>query len=408
MSKQEEKSGKTAKKRSSVKVVTSEKEAREEVHVNAYFEKNDTRRKKRTSAKNSNKTTSNKTTKKKSTNTTAKKKTTANKPKKTNNAKIKSETKKPASFSETAKPKTEKKVEEPKVEVKAERVEEPKVEESKPEEFETLKINTKIEKPESKIILRDVAKPVEEIEQKAAEPIAPILSEKTEVAEKSQALQSAEKVEILPEPAGEAKPALIEPEPIKVEPIKPTAKEIKEREIEKAVKTATKLPETSRKRSRKSSFATNFGWPRMVLAVACAATAMFAIVYFVNLTSTDMSLKVAAMQSGIEASYPSYVPRGYNLSDVTSASGKVTMNFKTDDSAFSISEENTTWDSDALLSNYIKPTYDEEYTVVREQGLTLYMGSNWEAWVNGGILYKLQIKSGTLTKKQMKTIATSL
>jgi hypothetical protein len=60
------------------------------------------------------------------------------------------------------------------------------------------------------------------------------------------------------------------------------------------------------------------------------------------------------------------------------------------------------------LSNFIKPTYNNDYTVVREQGLTLYMGTNWQVWVNGGMLYKLNITSGTLTKKQLKAIATSL
>ncbi|MBQ3296333.1 hypothetical protein IJG95_01325, partial [Candidatus Saccharibacteria bacterium] len=67
------------------------------------------------------------------------------------------------------------------------------------------------------------------------------------------------------------------------------------------------------------------------------------------------------------------------------------------------------WDSSALLNNYVRENYsDDEYSVVIEQGLTIYMGSNWEAWVNGGLLYKLQVKTGSLTKKQLKTIATSL
>ena len=86
----------------------------------------------------------------------------------------------------------------------------------------------------------------------------------------------------------------------------------------------------------------------------------------------------------------------------------MSMHFRNGEDEFGLTEENSSWDSEALLNNYIKPNYEDDYTVVREQGLTLYMGWNWEAWVNGGILYKLSVNSGELTKKQMKSIATSL
>lgn len=267
------------------------------------------------------------------------------------------------------------------------KVEEKKVKEASFDEFETMKI-TRAEAPrESKIITRDVEK--ETILK--PEPIA----------------QEKETTKKVPE-----QPA-VHQEPIKRQKSivyqKPTAKEIKEREIKKALNIAAKLPETDNKHERKKSLKrTNFTWTRVVLATACVATTIFAAIYFINLTSTDMSLKVAAMQSGIEASYPSYVPRGYTLSDVTSASGKVTMHFKSGDDGFTITEESSNWDSNALLNNYVKESYDNEYTVVREQGLTLYMGDDWEAWVNGGMLYRLFVNSGTLTKKQMKTIAASL
>ena len=114
------------------------------------------------------------------------------------------------------------------------------------------------------------------------------------------------------------------------------------------------------------------------------------------------------MQSGIEAIYPSYIPRGYALADVTSSSGKVTMKFKSDSGGYSITEEQSDWNSAGVLGNFVKPTYDNEYTVVEEQGLTIYMGDRWAAWVNGGILYKLNVDSGSLTKKQIKTISTSM
>lgn len=247
-------------------------------------------------------------------------------------------------------------------------------------EFETLKLKA-AEKTESKIILRDVEKEKIPEPQKVAKP--------QEAVEKK-----VEKVETPQTQQPMAAPKL-------------SAKEIKEQEIEKAVKSATKLPTSDTSRRKRRLFG-DFGWTRVILIAACTSTIVFAIAYFINVASSDMSIQVAAMQSGIDATYPSYVPRGFELSDVTSSSGKVIMHFKNSDEEFELSEESSEWDSEALLNNYINPTYGNNYTMVREQGLTLYMGGDWEAWVNGGVLYKLFVNSGTLTKKQMKNIATSL
>ena len=198
------------------------------------------------------------------------------------------------------------------------------------------------------------------------------------------------------------------------EPTKPTAQELKDQAIQKALATVAKTDTTKSKKTKKSGFdkvgQVHFGFGRVVLAMACAAAAVFAIVYFVNLNMPDISLRVAAMQTGIEASYPSYVPRDYNLSDITSEDGKITLNFKnaTTDDAFSLVEEASSWDSNALLANYVKDAYGENYTVIKEQGLTIYISGSDACWVNGGVVYKIKTLSGALTKKQIKTIATSL
>ena len=357
------------------------------LHVNTYQKKSKAKVNKSANTKNTS-TKNSKTTKK----TTDKKADT-----KTNvKANIKAATKKPASFSETPKDnkgvaktlKTDKKVIQEK---NTEKKPEPKVpsireNEDTQDKFETLEISGAFEgESVSKVILRDVAK--DDLKEAAT-------------GEKSKEVK-------LKEAAVEAKPEETKPEKAKSEVPQPklTAQEIKDREIKKAISTATKLP-TSTNQTRKRL--PEFGWQRVVLALCCAATAVFAIAYFVNLNSSNISLKVAAMQSGIEATYPSYVPRGYDLSDITSSSGKVTINFKSEEGSFSLTEESSNWDSNALLNNYIKDEHGEDYTMVREQGLTLYMGNNWEAWVNGGVLYKLKVTAGSLTKKQMKTIATSL
>ena len=198
------------------------------------------------------------------------------------------------------------------------------------------------------------------------------------------------------------------PAPIQVQ--KRSAQEIKQQAIVQAIRKANAQTSSAQKKKKSSDTKFHFGFGRILLALACAGAAVFAIVYFVNLNSPDISLKVAAMQTGIEASYPSYVPRDYSLSDITSEDGKVTLNFtnvSTGD-AYTLIEEKFSWDSNALLSNYVKKTYGEDYTTIRENGLTIYVHNSDAAWVNGGVVYKLVCKAGSLTKKQIRAIAVSL
>lgn len=196
---------------------------------------------------------------------------------------------------------------------------------------------------------------------------------------------------------------------------KMTAKELKDQAIKKALADASRTTDeeksaTKTKKVKKKSVKVHFGLGRVVLALSCAAAAVFAIVYFVNLNMPDISMRVAAMQTGIDASYPSYVPRDYSLSDITSESGKVVLNFKNASTgdAFSLIEEQSSWDSNALLANFVKDEYGDNYTTVREQGLTIYVSGSDAAWVNGGVVYKIDTTAGSLTKKQINTIATSL
>lgn len=192
-----------------------------------------------------------------------------------------------------------------------------------------------------------------------------------------------------------------------------TAKELKDQAIRKALAAASASDSADNikvaKKSRKGN-KIHFGFGKVMLALTCAAAAVFAIVYFVNLNMPDISLRVAAMQTGIDATYPSYVPRDYSVSSITSEEGMVTLNFvnSTTGESFSLIEEKSYWDSSALLSNYVKEEYNENYTVVREQGITLYISGSNAAWVNGGIVYKIITNSGTLTNKQIRSIAVSL
>ena len=140
---------------------------------------------------------------------------------------------------------------------------------------------------------------------------------------------------------------------------------------------------------------------------ACLA----AIVWFVSNNIPDVSVRVAAMQTGIEATYPSYVPMDYSLSDIISEDGKLTMIFSgPDDARFTLVQEKSSWDSATLLRNYVEPTWGEEYVTTHEQGITIYISNqtNDSTWVNGGIRYSITSEGARLTKKQTRNIVLSL
>ncbi|MBR3220585.1 DUF4367 domain-containing protein [Candidatus Saccharibacteria bacterium] len=149
---------------------------------------------------------------------------------------------------------------------------------------------------------------------------------------------------------------------------------------------------------------------KFALAFVTSAACIAALGYFVHLNMPDISVRVAAMQAGIEATYPNYIPRGYQLSSVaTDQDNRIIMEFNGPENVkFKLTEEKTSWDSNALLNNFVKSNWGINYTVMREQGITLYISNEADAsWINGGLLYTLD-SDGQLTKKQIKNIATSL
>lgn len=165
---------------------------------------------------------------------------------------------------------------------------------------------------------------------------------------------------------------------------------------------STHIKSKSRK-SRKQNGA------RVALAFTCAAACVAVVAFFIYLNMPDLSVRVTAMQNGINSSYPHYVPRDYSLANVTSETGKITMEFTgPEQNAFTLTEERSSWDSNALLNNFVKAEWGENYVTIREQGLTLYVSGSDAAWVDGGIFYNLDASGNNLTKKQIKNIAVSL
>lgn len=183
------------------------------------------------------------------------------------------------------------------------------------------------------------------------------------------------------------------------------------RAIEDAIHNVATMENRNSKNQPKPLMRRKSSVKRFIVAFACATACVIGVLAYVSTNIPDVSVKVAAMQTGIQAKYPSYIPRDYNLSDVLSEEGKITMIFSgPDKSSFSLIEEKSSWDSSALLRNYVEPTWNDNYATTHEQGITIYISNvNADAaWVNGGILYKITSEGTALTKKQVRSIVVSL
>jgi len=130
------------------------------------------------------------------------------------------------------------------------------------------------------------------------------------------------------------------------------------------------------------------------------------IVYF-NIPA--ISVRVASMQSGINATFPKYCPDGYRVNGpVSFKNGEVTINFKANanDAKFAIKQVKSTWDSSAVRNKVTKDS-NGEFITTEEKGLTIFTYNGNAAWVNGGILYTI-IGNAPLSGDQIRRIATSL
>lgn len=132
--------------------------------------------------------------------------------------------------------------------------------------------------------------------------------------------------------------------------------------------------------------------------------------YFTYLNMPSLSVRVAAAQAGVDASYPSYNPDGYSLNGpVAFSDGQVSLKFAANagDRDFTITQSKSSWDSSAVFENYVKEKAGENYITYSERGLTIYTYGGNAAWVTDGILYTIE-GDAPLSGDQIRRIATSL
>ena len=188
-----------------------------------------------------------------------------------------------------------------------------------------------------------------------------------------------------------------------------SAQELKERAIQQALRKVSTMNDGVEEgaKAKKQRF-----WKKKNFKIAAAMSVVTLAIlgYLVSVNLPDISVRVAAMHTGIEKAYPSYVPANYRLDGlVKEENGRITMSFKNDrDQKFTLMEEKSSWDSSAVLTNYVSKNWGASYAIAKGQGLTIYVSGSNAAWVNGGVFYVITDDTNTLSSSDLHDIAVSL
>ena len=97
--------------------------------------------------------------------------------------------------------------------------------------------------------------------------------------------------------------------------------------------------------------------------------------YLTYLSMPNLSIKIAAMQTGVNAKLPEYKPQGYQLNGPAAyTDGKVKVGYKSffGNQEYSITQTSSEWDSQATLDNFVAKDSKDDYQTRSTQGLTIY------------------------------------
>jgi hypothetical protein len=185
--------------------------------------------------------------------------------------------------------------------------------------------------------------------------------------------------------------------------VEKSSKEIKQEVIVAALKKST-APTTP----KNSFFKRN---KKYINIFTISATVLVVVGFIIYLNMPSISVRVASMQAGIDATFPEYHPDGYSLSGpVSYSNGEVTINFQanTGNNKFVIKQSKSPLDSSALKLQ-VDNDSNHQTSQSQEGGLTIYTydDNNNADWVNGGILYSIS-GDAKLSSDQIRHIATSL
>lgn len=154
------------------------------------------------------------------------------------------------------------------------------------------------------------------------------------------------------------------------------------------------------------------GISKRVASIATGSLAALLLFGFFAMQNVpNLSMRVAAARSGVDSSMPGYTPSGFAFrGPIDYSEGVVTVSFgsNSDDRTYTISQQNSGWTSDSLLSEFVATNTDHYQTYLDGRGRTLYIyDKNNATWVQDGIWYKVEGDS-KLTTDQLARLAASM
>lgn len=193
--------------------------------------------------------------------------------------------------------------------------------------------------------------------------------------------------------------------PTAVHPVERSGRELKEALIRERLAEAQPAEhhEHAHHHARRSS------QPRLATILTSSLALLLLAGYLTFINLPNISMRVAAVRAGIAANYPNYSPDGYHFNGpISYKPGEVNITFKsnTNQKGFTIKQQASSWDSKAVLDNYVTKKTGT-YLTYQERGLTIYSFGDQAAWVNGGLLYTID-GDAPLSSEQLLNIATSM
>lgn len=162
------------------------------------------------------------------------------------------------------------------------------------------------------------------------------------------------------------------------------------------------------KRTRAKKQRSSGRWARFMTFGSASLAVVMLAGYLTYLNMPNLSIRMAAVQSGVDATYPGYRPDGYALNGpVSFKDGEVSMRFAYagGDQDFIITQKKSGWDSSAVRQ--FVDTQASSAVTTQVDGITIYTYNGNAAWVNGGIFYTLE-GNAPLSNSQIQRIATSM
>lgn len=144
------------------------------------------------------------------------------------------------------------------------------------------------------------------------------------------------------------------------------------------------------------------------LSTVVASLAVVALAgFFAYQNKANVEVKLASMRAGFHIVLPGYKPTGFSFSTVHARPGIADVSFRATPGGndFTITQKQSNWNSETLLSNFVSLSTDS-YKTYESAGRTIYVyGSGKATWVDNGVWY--QLTGDNLSNDQLVKLATS-